>query len=122
VTIRFLLAVLAATPLLAKAGDQGTPSQSDEGSAIEVDVIVVTASRMDKALNSIAGGTSVVGSEVVQHARRQLSLDESMARVPGLFFQNRYNSAQDLSPGSQNFHSRIWLQIKFRRARHQDYR
>jgi iron complex outermembrane receptor protein len=106
VTIRFLLAVFAAMPLLVNAGVQDMPSSSDREGEKEVDVIVVTASRMDKTLNSIAGATSVVSSETVQHGRRQLSLDESMARVPGLFFQNRYNSAQDLRISIRGFGSR----------------
>jgi iron complex outermembrane receptor protein len=106
VTIRFLLAVFAATPLLVNAGDQDLPSSSDGEGEKEVDVIVVTASRMDKTLNSIAGAASVVSSEAVQHARQQLSLDESMARVPGMFFQNRYNSSQDLRISIRGFGSR----------------
>jgi len=92
--------------MLASADGQDVPSKSAEGSDGAVDVIIVTASRMDKALDSVAGATSVVDSDAVQHARQQLSLDESMARVPGLFFQNRYNSAQDLRISIRGFGSR----------------
>jgi len=106
VTIRFLLAACVAAPMLASADGQGVPSKSAEESDEVVDVIIVTASRMDKALDRVAGATSVVDSDAVKHARQQLSLDESMARVPGLFFQNRYNSAQDLRISIRGFGSR----------------
>jgi len=104
--VRFLLVACAVAPMLASADDQDVPSASAEQNNEAVDVIIVTASRMDKALDSVAGATSVVESDAVQHARQQLSLDESMARVPGLFFQNRYNSAQDLRISIRGFGSR----------------
>ena len=93
VIIRLLLTVCALVPLFAVADD-------------EIDVIIVTASRMDKALDTVAGAISVVDADAVQHARQQLSLDESMARVPGMNFQNRYNSAQDLRISIRGFGSR----------------
>lgn len=105
-TIRLLLAVCAAAPMLASADNQDVLPGADKENDDEVDVIIVTASRMDKALDRIAGATSVVNSDAVQHARQQLSLDESMARVPGVFFQNRYNSAQDLRISIRGFGSR----------------
>jgi iron complex outermembrane receptor protein len=70
------------------------------------DTIVVTATRMRENVKSIAGAISVVDGEYVQRAQQQLALDESLVTVPGVFFQNRYNFAQDLRISIRGFGSR----------------
>lgn len=80
----------------------------DESSVEEqtIDTIVVTATRMSENVKSIAGAISLVDGEYVQRAQQQLALDESLAIVPGVFFQNRYNFAQDLRISIRGFGSR----------------
>lgn len=47
-----------------------------------------------------------MSGEELQHARQQLGLDEALARVPGVYFQNRYNFAQDLRIAIRGFGAR----------------
>ena len=49
---------------------------------------------------------SVLSGVELQHARQQLGLDEALARVPGVYFQNRYNFAQDLRIAIRGFGAR----------------
>ncbi len=48
----------------------------------------------------------MVSGDEIRHARQQLGLDEALARVPGVFFQNRYNFAQDLRIAIRGFGAR----------------
>jgi len=57
-------------------------------------------------LNSIPASISVVSGDEIRHTRQQLGLDEALARVPGVFFQNRYNFAQDLRIAIRGFGAR----------------
>jgi len=54
----------------------------------------------------------IVGREGVQLARQQLGLDESLVAIPGLFFQNRYNFAQDLRIAIRGFGARANFGIR----------
>ena len=72
----------------------------------EVSEIIVTATRLDQAARSVPAAISVVSGAEIQHARQQLALDEALARVPGVFFQNRYNFAQDLRIAIRGFGAR----------------
>jgi len=74
--------------------------------AEEVSEIIVTATRLDQAARSVPAAISVVSGDAIQHARQQLALDEALARVPGVFFQNRYNFAQDLRISIRGFGAR----------------
>lgn len=55
---------------------------------------------------------SVVDRTDIQLGRQQLGLDESLAKVPGLFLQNRYNFAQDLRISSRGFGARSSFGIR----------
>ncbi|MDJ0712191.1 MAG: TonB-dependent receptor [Woeseiaceae bacterium] len=68
--------------------------------------IIVTATRVDKAVDGVPAAISVVSGDEIQIARQQLSLDEALARVPGVFFQNRFNFAQDLRIAIRGFGAR----------------
>src|SRR5690606_6524801 len=68
--------------------------------------IVVTATRIDKPLGRVPAAVSVVGEDDIQRARQQLALDESLAQIPGVFMQNRYNFAQDLRVSIRGFGAR----------------
>ncbi len=74
--------------------------------ADEINEIIVTATRLEQAARSVPAAISVVSGDEIQHARQQLGLDEALARVPGVFFQNRYNFAQDLRIAIRGFGAR----------------
>ncbi|MBT8049205.1 MAG: TonB-dependent receptor [Xanthomonadales bacterium] len=80
--------------------------------ASALEEVVVTATRIPTDLQTLPFAASVVGREEVQRARQQLGLDESLAAVPGLFFQNRYNFAQDLRIAIRGFGARANFGIR----------
>jgi len=74
--------------------------------------ITVTATRIPKLPDEIPAAVSVVSGEEVQLARQQLGLDESLAQVPGVFMQDRYNFAQDLRVSIRGFGARANFGIR----------
>jgi iron complex outermembrane receptor protein len=77
-----------------------------------LDVIVVTATRMESALRDVPRSISVVDRERIQNGTQQLGLDEALAGVPGLYMQNRYNFAQDLRISLRGFGARSSFGIR----------
>ena len=78
----------------------------------ELDEIIVTATRQDQSLANVSSAISVVEQDAIQTGRQQLGLDESLNRVPGVFFQNRYNFTQDLRVAIRGFGSRANFGIR----------
>ena len=88
----------------------GTAAGAD--SDVVLEEVVVTATRIPTVLEDLPFAAGVVGRDEVQRARQQLGLDESLAAVPGLFFQNRYNFAQDLRIAIRGFGARANFGIR----------
>ena len=74
--------------------------------ADEINEIIVTATRLDQAAQSVPAAISILSGDEIQQARQQLALDEALSSVPGVFFQNRYNFAQDLRIAIRGFGAR----------------
>lgn len=74
--------------------------------------ITVTAARQEQILSQVPGAVSVIERETIQEGRQQLGLDEALNRVPGLFFQNRYNFTQDLRVAVRGFGARANFGIR----------
>jgi len=74
--------------------------------------IIVTATRSDRPLSNIPAALNVVAQADIQTGRQQLGLDESLNRIPGLFFQNRYNFSQDLRVSIRGFGARANFGIR----------
>jgi iron complex outermembrane receptor protein len=101
--IVLLLLNVAAAPL----------SASDtEGSGSVLEEVVVTATRIPTDLVRLPFAAGRVGRDEIQRGRQQLGLDEALAGVPGLFFQNRYNFAQDLRIAIRGFGARANFGIR----------
>ncbi|MDX2416413.1 MAG: TonB-dependent receptor [Xanthomonadales bacterium] len=77
-----------------------------------MDEIVVTATRLKTTLQVTARSISVVDQQQIQDGMQQLSLDESLVGVPGLYMQNRYNMAQDLRVSLRGFGARSAFGIR----------
>ena len=75
-------------------------------SLTDLDEIIVTATRQNQTLADVPGAVSIIDREDLLPGRQQLGLDESLSRVPGVFFQNRYNFSQDLRIAIRGFGSR----------------
>ncbi len=72
----------------------------------ELEPVTVTATRVESTLEEIPAAVSAVDQDEIQLGTEQLGLDESLGRVPGLFFLNRYNFAQDLRASIRGFGAR----------------
>jgi iron complex outermembrane receptor protein len=80
------------------------PSPAQEQEVLQE--IIVTATRIEQRLANVPAGMSVVTAADLHDGRQELGLDESLARVPGVFFQNRYNFTQDLRISIRGFGAR----------------
>jgi len=85
-------------------------AQEEQKSAL--DEIVITATRLETTVRDAARSVSVVDQERIQNGRQQLALDESLAGIPGLYLQNRYNFAQDLRVSLRGFGARSSFGIR----------
>ncbi|MFU8849178.1 MAG: TonB-dependent receptor family protein [Opitutales bacterium] len=69
---------------------------SDESSPVfELDPVIVEAVGLEAPVGAIPAAVSVVGRAEVQDASAQLSINEALRTVPGVFVLNPYNFAQD---------------------------
>ena len=87
-------------------------STTASNAVVEFDEIIVTATRQYQSLADVSSAVSVVEKEAIQAGRQQLGLDESLNRVPGVFFQNRYNFSQDLRVAIRGFGARANFGIR----------
>lgn len=74
--------------------------------------VTVTAPRLARDLQETPAAVSVVQEEDLQQGRQHLQLDETLNRVPGVFFQNRYNFAQNLRLSIRGFGARAPFGIR----------
>jgi iron complex outermembrane receptor protein len=89
-----------------------TALHGDEPPAGALEEVVVTATRLPSTWLRVPFAAGVVPGEQVQRGRQQLGLDEALAGQPGLFFQNRYNFAQDLRIAIRGFGARANFGIR----------
>jgi iron complex outermembrane recepter protein len=68
--------------------------------------IVVTSTRAEKELVRVPAAISLISEEDIQLGQQQLTLDESLMRVPGVFMQNRHNYSQALRISIRGFGAR----------------
>ena len=73
---------------------------------IKINPTKVNATRVEKNIIDIPASISHIGQEKIQLGTEQAGLDESMKQVPGAFFLNRYNYAQDLRVSIRGFGAR----------------
>jgi len=103
-TIGVLLVVFA-------GGVQASDTQLD------LDPIEVTAPGLIRDQLDTPAAISVVEAPELQTARQRLALDETLNRVPGVFFQNRYNFAQNLRFSIRGFGARAPFGVRGVRLR-----
>ena len=87
-------------------------SVNDEATVLQLEPITVTATRIKDKQENLPVAVGSVGKNDIQLGRQQLGLDESLVNIPGLFFQNRYNFAQDLRISIRGFGSRASFGIR----------
>lgn len=91
----------------------GAPLQAQpQAETDEQLVLEVTASRLVRDLYETPAAVSVINAPDIQEGQQRLQLDESLNTVPGLFFQNRYNFAQNLRLSTRGFGARAPFGIR----------
>lgn len=103
---RFLL---SGTLLLAPPAALST---ENEATVLQLDTITITSTRIEDEQARLPIAVGTVGEDDIQHGRQQLGLDESLTTIPGLFFQNRYNFAQDQRISIRGFGARANFGIR----------
>lgn len=78
----------------------------------EIEEIIVSGLKIQQSLEDSVLSISVVDGQDISNGRQNLGIDESLARVPGLFMQNRYNFAQDLRVSIRGFGARSSFGIR----------
>ena len=71
-----------------------------------LDPVVVTATRSDERAFDLPVAIDTVTGEQIQRGQLQINLSESLARVPGISVQSRWNYAQDLQLSIRGFGAR----------------
>ena len=105
----FVTVLLGATPaaVLAQTTSSRTPSKPNQ-----LEEIVVYATRMSRPLADVPAAVSIIGQNAIQLGQQQLSLGESLDRVPGVLTQDQYNFAQDLRISIRGFGARANFGIR----------
>lgn len=96
---------LAATCAFSTANAQSETGASET-------VIEVTSPRLVRDLYETPAAVSVIDTPDIREGQQRLQLDESLDTVPGLFFQNRYNFAQNLRLSTRGFGARAPFGIR----------
>lgn len=78
----------------------------------ELEDITVESTRVDESIYEVPAAIGSVDQDDIQLGRQLLGLDESLNKIPGIFFQNRYNFAQDLRVSIRGFGARAAFGIR----------
>ena len=98
---------MCALPALAQMAPDAEPPREER-----IEELVVTATRVERAVLEIPAAVSVIDRDEIQRARQQLSLAESLSMVPGVFVLNRTNFAQDTRIAIRGFGARSRFGIR----------
>ena len=79
---------------------------------LDIAPITVSASRFEAQYNSLPFAISVLNKSQIQRAQAQLSLNESLVAVPGVFTLNPDNFSQDLRISIRGFGARAAFGIR----------
>lgn len=82
------------------------------GSISLLDPVVVTAVRLESTVSETPAAVSVVDRATIQRASAQLSINEALRGVPGVFVLNPYNFAQDSRIAIRGFGARADFGIR----------
>ena len=88
------------------------PASAQQNGESPETVIEVTSPRLVRDLYETPAAVSVTDTPDIQEGQQRVQLDESLDTVPGLFFQNRYNFAQNLRLSTRGFGARAPFGIR----------
>jgi iron complex outermembrane receptor protein len=93
---------------------------AQERAVPQLDPIVVTATRSDERSFDLPLAIDSVDRDRIQNGQLQVNLSESLAGIPGISVQNRWNYAQDLQLSVRGFGARANFGVRGIRL-YQDY-
>jgi iron complex outermembrane receptor protein len=102
--ISFLSVCLLHTILVLPAQSAANGALPDSVPALPT--LTVSATRMERPINEVATAITSIDGESIQRGNRQISLDEALQEVPGVFVLNPYNYAQDTRIAIRGFGAR----------------
>ena len=102
------------------AGGFTAPLAAQEQAVPQMDPIVVTATRSAERAFDLPVAIDTVDRERIQNGQLQVNLSESLAGIPGVSIQNRWNYAQDLQLSIRGFGARANFGVRGIRL-YQDY-
>ncbi|MGM0766569.1 MAG: TonB-dependent receptor family protein [Pseudomonadota bacterium] len=108
---RHMVMVAAGVSALLPLGELAAQTAQEDDPAGEM-VLEVTSPRLVRDLYDTPAAVSVVNAPEIRQGQQRLQLDESLNTVPGLFFQNRYNFAQNLRLSTRGFGARAPFGIR----------
>ncbi len=113
-SIRMLIAVFCLVACIVPVAAAMTESQENDaaGTAVQLEPVVVTATRMVSEAARVPAAVSMVAGEDIRQGRPAITLDDALARVPGVFTQNEFNFAQDLRISIRGFGARAAFGIR----------
>src|SRR3954469_920887 len=104
-TVRQCAACLAAGALLSTGARAADEVQS-------LDEVVVTGTRSVARAFDLPASVDVIDGRTLREGQPQISLAETLSRVPGVFAANRNNYAQDLQISSRGFGARATFGVR----------
>lgn len=93
------------------------PAHADDVEAAELEPVRVTVPRMERDLYGTPAAITRVDEDRLRESRMGVQLEESLARVPGLVLQNRYNFAQGQRISTRGFGARAPFGVRGIRVR-----
>lgn len=104
-----LLSLLSLSMIALQAQD---PSAVDTLPDKTLEEVTISATRLEVAESRAPMAVTVVDGERIQQGNQQLSINESLGMVPGLFAQNADNFSQDLRVSIRGFGARASFGIR----------
>ncbi|MBW2288662.1 MAG: TonB-dependent receptor [Deltaproteobacteria bacterium] len=105
---RCILSFLASVALVSLPAE----TRADASAADPIEELTVTATRTPKEITRVPAAVASLGKPVIQLGRKQVTIAESLQRIPGVFLQNRSNFAQDLRISIRGFGARSSFGIR----------
>jgi iron complex outermembrane receptor protein len=99
------ISAAGASQTAAPPNQESNPAAEDDSTAPD-DTVVVTATRQVDRVDAVPMSVALITAADFQAARQGLGVDEALNQVPGVFFQNRYNFAQNLRISTRGFGAR----------------
>lgn len=103
---------LETLPTVYAQGTSSVPPGTARREGAVLPPVLVTAPRVETPITDVPAAISVVDQQDIQRGQPTLGLDESLARIPGVFSQNRFNFAQDLRVSIRGFGARAAFGIR----------